>query len=1489
LCNRFADYRGEKLIPLSYAQQRLWFLNRLEERDATYNAPLLLEITGDLDVPALRAAWRDVLERHENLRTVFRETEGVPHQAVLSADTEALSLAVVGCRPGEVAERLRRMQVEPFDLRTDHPLRARLVTAGSGRWVLALVTHHIVNDGWSAGVLLRDLAEAYTARVRTGAAPRWEPLPVQYADYTLWQQELLGDADDPESLLSRQLAFWRETLAGMPEELSLPADRPRLRSGGHRGGTVRFALGEDLATALRALAGQTGATLFMALQAGVAALLTRLGSGTDVPLATAVAGRTDEALDDLVGFFVNTLVLCTDTSGDPTFRRLLASVRERDLAAFDHQDVPFERLVEELNPVRSPSRNPLVQVSVELHDGEAVRVGMPGVECRELPADIGDAVKFDLNWDFVATGSSLRGVLGYARDLFDRETAEELAARLVRLLTEAARRPDVPLSRLRLVDEAEERKLLRERHRTQHADLTRGVVQRIREHAARRPEALAVTGGAEDVSYRALVGRAGALSRRLRPEATSPPGIVAVLADRGAGVVTALLGVLGAGCAYLPLDSAAPPARNAARLADAGATRLLADVRHADRARALACLAGHPVEVLVLDESCDPPEDLAPVRHGPDDLAYVLFTSGSTGRPKGAMVAHRGLVNNLLGEAEAIGIADASDVVVSSAPLTFDISIWQMLTALIFGGRVHAVDEAAARDPQALFEEVAAAGATVLQVVPSLLHTALDHWDAHGGGPQRLSLRRLAVTGEALPADLCRRWLSRHPRVPLVNCYGPTECSDDVAQAVITAGTLPEGSRTPIGVATRGMRLYVLDEALQLVPAGTPGELYVGGVGVGLGYLDDPVRTAGAFVPDPFAEEPGCRMYRTGDVVRHRRDGQLEFLGRQDHQVKIRGQRIELGEVEFALRGVQGVREAVVTVAAGPGSHPVLVGHYTGTAEPGDVRGRLSAVVTEAMVPGVLVPLDSLPLTPNGKVDRKALPTPDLTSRATGRTPRTARERAVCDAFAETMGLDDVGADQGFFDLGGHSLLAVRLIGAVNRRLGTRLPLAAVFEHQTAAELAALPDDGQGDGYAPAGTDLRGEVRLDPEVRPADTCVTGTVPAPGHVLLTGATGFLGAFLLRETLERTSATVHCLVRAADDAAAMGRLEAALSRHGLWEERLRARITPVAGDLARPLLGLSAERFDTLARTVDVVFHNGARVHLMESYETLRPANVDGVREILKLAARYRTVPVHYVSTISTVVAGPDDPEVLPEDWVSDPGLVDPYGYVRTKWVAEGVLRLAQERGMPTAVYRPSRIGSHSRTGAMGGDDAFWHFVRACIELGLRPETVGEEGLRENIVPVDFAAAAFVHLALTRRPDGTVYSLTSPVQTELHTVLEDAERLGHPTVSVPYREWRRRLRAAADAGAGGSVQAVALLESTLGETPGRYPDAFDRTNLERGLAGTGLVCPPIGPELLAPCLSRFVRAGMLPPPQPPGRPGPSASSGTSSSSSREVASR
>ncbi|WSD00376.1 amino acid adenylation domain-containing protein [Streptosporangium sp. NBC_01755] len=1021
-------------LPLSFGQQRLWFLNLLEGASATYNLPIALRLSGELDRDALAQALADVVERHEVLRTVYPEVDGRPVQVIRSDRPE---LVVRSATETELPAAILAACSVGFDLAAELPMRAELLVLGPSECVLLVVLHHIASDGWSATPLAHDFAAAYEAR-SSGMAPRWKPLPVQYVDYALWQRELLGSEDDERSLISEQLAFWTRTLDDLPEEITLPADRPRPAIASYRADAFEFVLTRELKAGLDVLARENNASLFMVLQAGLSVLLGKLGAGTDVPLGSPVAGRTDDALDDLVGFFVNTLVLRTDLSGDPTVEELLGRVRDADLAAFAHQDVPFERLVEVLNPARSRSRHPLFQVMMALQNNAAAQVKMTGLDAGVDPLRP-SITNFDLTFDFAEHGDGSIGVLvTYATDLFDRATAQRMSERLVRVLDSMAFDADAPLSAIDVLGQEERRRLLVEWNPPAVEGGFAGVVERVRERAVAAPDGVAVSDDSGSVSYRELVGRANAVAKRL------PGGaLVGLLGDPGVRYVSAVLGALGAGGAYVPFDPGTPVARTAALVADSGIGVLIAAPEYLDLAREAVGAGG--VRVLVFDDAVD--DDLAPPRGTVDDLAYVMFTSGSTGRPKGAMVHRRGMVNHLLAKVEDLGLG-ASDVVVQNAPVTFDISVWQMLAALIVGGRVRVVSRETAMDPQRLF---GVPGVTVLEVVPSLLRAALDVWDGGVSVPE-LGLRWLESAGEVLPAELCRRWFQRFPAVPVMNVYAPTECSDGVTGAVIRSSDDVAGLRTPIGGPIRNTRVYVLGDDLQPVPVGVPGELYVGGVGVGRGYLNDPARTAAVFVASPFG---GGRLYRTGDRVVYRPDGRLEFLERRDFQVKIRGHRIELGEIETAIRSADGVRNAVVTTGE---QH--LVAYVVGQVEPGALQAHVATLLPDYMVPAVVMVLDALPLSPNGKLDRKALPAPDFTALSSGRAPRNPREEALCAVFAEVLDVDSVGVDDSFFDLGGHSLIAVRLTSRIRGALGVELSVRDVFDAPTVAGLAERMGEG---------------------------------------------------------------------------------------------------------------------------------------------------------------------------------------------------------------------------------------------------------------------------------------------------------------------------------------------------------------------------------------------------------------------------------------------
>ncbi|TGB13250.1 non-ribosomal peptide synthetase [Streptomyces sp. MZ04] len=1056
---------------LSFAQQRLWFLDRLQEDEAAgmYNVPIAVRLSAAADEPALRAALADVTTRHEVLRTVYADEGGAAVQRVIEPRPE-VPVTVVRIGADDLDEALATQADTRIDL-TETPLRCVLYEVDNGEHVLLLVIHHIAFDGGSITPLVRDLCAAYEARI-AGHAPEWAPLSVQYGDYGGWQRDLLGDTDDPDSVSTRQLAYWRKALDGVPEALDVATDYLRPAVSGYEGEELPFEVPARLHSELTRVAADLDASLFMVVQAAFATLLTRLGAGTDIPVGTPVAGRDDEALEDLIGFFVNTLVLRTDTGGDPTFAELVGRVRETDLAAYANQDLPFEHLVEALNPNRSLTRQPLFQYMLTMTSRVDTTAEAAALFGSVEPVPLRRA-KFDLSLlldECFVDGepSSMVGVLEYRTELYARSTAQRTIDRFLALLTAVVTDPHARLSDLGALPAKEQAHVRALGTGPVTDERYEGLVARVRAHAAARPDAIAVVDpDGATTTYAGLVGRAGALSRRLTG---SEP--VAVLSERGAGHIAAVLGALGAGRAYVPLDVTSSPSRLVDTLLDCGASQLVVDETHSGLGTEVLGLlaAQHDVRVdpVPLGNRVDDAADLAPDVDAPDALAYVIFTSGSTGRPKAVAVHRAGMVNHLLAKVEALGLTP-DDRLLHNAPVTVDISVWQMLTPLLVGGVVRVVDREAAREPRALFETVRADDVTVLEVVPSLLSAAIDGWETDGVEVDLGRLRWLAITGEALPPDLCNRWLTRFPAVPVMNCYGPTECSDDVTHAVIHA-PLTAAQRVPIGKPLRNTLLHVLGPDLRPVPSGAPGDLYVSGAGVGVGYLGLAARTATAFVADPAAAD-GSRMYRTGDVVRWGADGDLEFLGRLDDQVKVRGFRIELSEVETALRALPYVREAAVRVDGTDGG-TWLSGYVVPAAgeqvpTTAVIKADLAAVLPDYMVPSAVSLLDALPLTANGKVDRTSLTAIEPSASVESREPRTSAERLVCAVFAEVLGQTGVGVDDDFFELGGHSLLAIYALGRLRTEMGVDLPVRALFEAPTPAALAALLPEAEVAGRPP--------------------------------------------------------------------------------------------------------------------------------------------------------------------------------------------------------------------------------------------------------------------------------------------------------------------------------------------------------------------------------------------------------------------------------------
>ena len=1051
--------RPERL-PLSFAQQRLWFQAQLHGPSPAHNVAFAWRLRGRLDVGALRAALRDVAGRHESLRTVFPVADGQPYQHVIGAAVAAPEVTVAPARPSDLSDLLAGATRHAFDLASDLPVRTWLFTLGEQEHVLVLVTHHIASDGWSMDVLMRDVARAYDTR-RAGRPPRWPALPVQYADYALWQRQLLGGDHDPDSTASRQASYWASALAGLPEQLELPYDRARPADPTYRGAAVSLHLDAGLHRRLLGLARDHQVTLFMVMQAALAALLTRSGAGTDIPIGAPVAGRTDEAVGDLVGFFVNTLVLRVDVAEDPSFAQLLDRVRDTDLAAYAHSDLPFERVVELLNPARSAARHPLFQVMLVSDDDAGVGAWqLPGLTADAMPLPR-EAATFDLTLSYRqhyhpdGTPAGVRATVGYARDLFDHRTVQALAARLTRLLRQAASHPHHPVTALEILTPRERDQIL-----ARWNDASRDVPQAtlpelFQRQVARTPDATAVVHGQAAMSYAELNTRANQLARYLVPLGAAPEQLVAVAMDRSPELVVTMLAVVKSGAAYLPVDPGHPADRIGYMLAEAAPVTVLTTrlLRQRLPAGARYVLLDDPAVAAELGRL--PGGDLtAADRRGgvhSGSPAYVIYTSGSTGRPKGVIVSHAGIVNYLARQHAEFGLT-AADRILHKSSVSFDASAWEVFVPLTCGATVVVARPDGQRDPAYLAQLIRDQQVTAAAFVPSMLRVFL----ADPGAARCVSLRQVRSGGEELSATIADQLFDVLPGARLYNGYGPTEVSVGVFSRECRAADA-QAARIPIGRPEWNMKAYVLDAGLRPVPVGVRGELYVAGPQLGRGYLGRPTLTAERFVACPFGTA-GERMYRTGDLARWNAAGELVFLGRADGQVKVRGFRVELGEVEAVLASQDGVAQAAVVAQEGRPGDLRLVAYVVPAAghqlDAAALRAATAQALPGYMVPATVMELDALPLTATGKLDRRALPAAIFSTADDGRQPSSTRERLLCDLFAQVLGVDRIGPDDSFFDLGGHSLLAAMLLARLRQQFGVKISLKTFLDNPSASGIA---------------------------------------------------------------------------------------------------------------------------------------------------------------------------------------------------------------------------------------------------------------------------------------------------------------------------------------------------------------------------------------------------------------------------------------------------
>ncbi len=1049
--------------PLSYAQQRLWFLNCLGADDGQYNVSRAIRVAGPLDRKALNRALSELVTRQEVLRTSYVLIDGIPHQRIdppqpVELYYTDLSTLDSTARQSTLDQGLEAESARPFDLTEDLMIRAHLYRLEPETHILLLIMHHVASDAWSMGIALQDLAALYAAEAKQ-QVPALSDLPFQYADYAVWERQRLDDSDNDAAL-----TYWCTQLAELPV-LDLPGDRPRPSVPSYRGGQVRLALPRPLTEGLHRLAQTEGATLYMVLLTLLAVLLSRYTRQTDIAIGSPVAGRTQAGTESLIGAFINTLVMRCGLAGEPSFRDALGRVRETVLEAFTHQGLPFERLVEALNPERDRSRNPLTQIMLILNNTPLTHIQLGGLSFTPVPVETHTS-KFDLTLDLEETADGLAGVFEYAGDLFDRDTVERLGVQFCHLAVAAAAEPDCAISKLPLLSEVERNRLLFEWNATE-ADYERTLTldQAVQRQCQAHPNSTAVVCGDERLSYAELDARATELARFLQQHGVGAETPVGICLHRSPQMVIALLGVLKAGACYVPLDPAFPRERLIYMLEDSGAPILLTQVELAE------WLSGESPDTapraICLDrdwQQIQAAEGPLQALSGAESIAYTIYTSGSTGKPKGVQIPHRAVINFLDSMRREPGLR-VEDRLLSVTTLSFDIAVLELFLPLTTGAQVILVSRDVAYDGYRLAAAIETHGATVMQATPATWRMLLE---AGWQGDDQL---KVLCGGEALPLDLAGQLLDRVGS--LWNMYGPTEAT--VWSSTCRIESVENG--LTVGRPIANTRIYLLDEHHQPVPTGVAGELFIGGDGLARGYLNRETLTAERFVPDPFCSQPGARMYATGDLARYRADARIEVLGRLDFQVKIRGFRIELGEIETALNSLPGVANSVVVAQPDASAGHRLVAYVVAADRDQppavmDMRHALLAHLPDYMVPSYIVHLEQLPLTPNGKIDRLSLPRvaqSDLVLETEYVPPESPFEQTLAEICADLLELDKVSIDANFFAIGGHSLLATQLATRIRSAYNIHVPLRVFFERSTLRSLAAyIKDAAESDSLAPA-------------------------------------------------------------------------------------------------------------------------------------------------------------------------------------------------------------------------------------------------------------------------------------------------------------------------------------------------------------------------------------------------------------------------------------
>jgi amino acid adenylation domain-containing protein/thioester reductase-like protein len=1441
------------VYPLSHNQKSIWLIYKLNPSSTAYNVLFAARILSPLNIQALRNAMKTLLTRNPILRTVYGDLYGEPVQIIQKEFTVAFEQ--INAARWDRATIHRALLTEshlPFDLEKGPVFRAKLYTVSSREHYLLLCFHHIAVDGWSIDLILRQLVETYEGATGIGLlSPESE---LQYTDFAKWQLDTLSGYDG-----ERMWSYWQRQLEGRSPILNLFSDYSRPPVQTYVGTSYFFSIPESTTEKLNSLAKEERTTLYSVLLSAFYTLLHYYTSQEDIIVGSPVACRNKLEVEKMIGYFVNSMPLLGDLSGNPTFRSLLVRVRRMILAALAHQDYPFSLIVEKLGIERDPSRSPLFQTmfilekAFSMNSTSSFIIGKPGtkltlgsLDMESIPLQQ-EIAQVDITLVVCEDERHLTGYFQYNKDLFTEERIKSMSAHFVKLLKEITDDPELRLAELKVLTKEEQRRIIEWNSTDALFPKDKCIHQLFERKVEKLPKALALKHQGRELTYDELNRKANKLSRYLSSQGVEVGSIVGICTGRNIEMIVCFLAVLKAGAAYLPIDPSYPSARISYMLSDSTAGLLLTIdslVESMSEYETESC------KLLRVDgdwaERIESFEDTnLNVSLSSDNLFNIIYTSGTSGKPKGVMVHHRGICNTITWHRREFAENASSRSVQTVAP-AFDPVALEIYPFLVAGGSVHIVDDEVRSNPPKLLNWMAENGITHSTLITPIAEAMIDLQL-----PKDLKLKVLMVGGDKL-----HRGFRKTVPFRFENEYGPSEASIMASHYTVSPGI---DHPPPIGKPIANTKLYVVNKFLQQLPVGVPGELLIAGEGVTKGYLNRPDLTQEKFVTNPFVETQGpsndneraSLAYRTGDLVKRLADGNIDFIGRVDLQVKVRGYRIELGEIEACISQYPSVRENVVIVREDSPGVKRLVGYLiidnTRFTMSG-LKSYLKSKLPDYMVPSAFVELNIFPLTPNEKIDKKALP-PPTDSHTNFVPPSNPIEEKLVAIWSRILGHPELGVTDNFFALGGHSLSATQLISQIQQEFGLELPLSCIFESPTIAGLAeVLASEDLPHLSCP---DLSLEVDLEETIN-LQRLPCGNYSQPEFVFLTGASGFLGAHLLYDILSTSNAAVYCLIRAQDTNHAMQRLDKIFESYNIHlDPNQRARIIPAPGDLSQPHLGLMPSLFKSICDNVSVIYHNGSEVNFMYPYASLKPANVESTKEILRIATTTILKAVHYVSTLSVFGSEchnrkEDDPLPL--------STVVHGGYAQTKWVSEMLVLLASSRGVPTTVLRPGRITGHSKTGCCNTDDFFCRFLKGCVQMNAAPEQPGDA----DMIPVDFVSRAITHITLHAGAEalGHCYHFSNPHSFSWPQLYDWMNDSGFPLSTLPFSDWLQQLK---ESGKGNALYPLIPVFS-LG-APDTEAPSYDFSNTNKALASSAVVCPKVDDGLLRIYFDYFISVGFL----------------------------